>query len=86
MTKIESRPVKGKQWEYRFFVDFDGKSGGRSSEECIAWIERRSNEFENSWKLLDIRIDRKTEYRAGGAESSRGIYWKRGYLECVQTN
>ena len=24
MTKIESRPVEGKQWEYRFFVEFDG--------------------------------------------------------------
>ena len=25
MTNIQSRPIKGKTWEYRFFVDFEGR-------------------------------------------------------------
>lgn len=25
MTNIQSRPIKGKNWEYRFFIDFEGR-------------------------------------------------------------
>ena len=24
MNRLESRPIEGRNWEYRFFVDFDG--------------------------------------------------------------
>ena len=24
MNKIESRPIEDKDWDYRFFIDFDG--------------------------------------------------------------
>ena len=36
MTKIESRPIPGKTWEYRFFVDFEGNLRDSAVKECIA--------------------------------------------------
>ena len=38
MTKIESRPIEGRKWEYRFFVDFDGKLGDAAVRNTLKGI------------------------------------------------
>jgi chorismate mutase/prephenate dehydratase len=35
LTKIESRPTKGKPWEYLFFIDFEGHAADREVAEAI---------------------------------------------------
>ena len=44
LTRIESRPIKGKPWEYHFFVDFEGH---RTDPKCAEALEvlRRSTTF-----------------------------------------
>lgn len=39
LTKIESRPLKTKAWEYVFFVDLDGHITDRKVKEAIAELE-----------------------------------------------
>ena len=39
MTKIESRPVPGKAWEYRFFVDFEGNLNDSSVSNALTGLE-----------------------------------------------
>lgn len=48
MTKIESRPIMDKQWEYRFFVDIEGNLQDSGVGNALATIE----EFANNVKIL----------------------------------
>lgn len=42
MTKIESRPIEGKTWEYRFFVDFEGNMGDAAVKNVIRGLREES--------------------------------------------
>ena len=35
MTKIESRPIEGRNWEYRFFIDFEGNMADPAVKNAI---------------------------------------------------
>ncbi len=45
MTKIESRPIKGRPFEYAFYVDFEGNLLNASTVEALNHIKIHSNEF-----------------------------------------
>lgn len=42
MTKIESRPVEGRNWEYRFFVDFDGNMADGAVKNAIRGLREEA--------------------------------------------
>ena len=43
MSKIESRPIPGKTWEYRFFVDFEGNLTDSAVKNALRGIEAEAN-------------------------------------------
>ncbi len=43
MTKIESRPIPGRNWEYRFFVDFEGNLRDSAVKNALRGIEAEAN-------------------------------------------
>lgn len=45
MTKIESRPLTEKKWEYRFFIDIEGKLGDASVKNALRGISEEVNRF-----------------------------------------
>ncbi len=42
MTKIESRPVEGRTWEYRFFVDFEGNMGEGAVKNAVRGLREEA--------------------------------------------
>lgn len=45
MTRIESRPIPGKTWEYRFFVDFEGQLKDSPVMNAIRGMRAEANDF-----------------------------------------
>ena len=42
MNRIESRPITGRNWEYHFFVDFDGNLGESSVKNALRGIREEA--------------------------------------------
>jgi chorismate mutase/prephenate dehydratase len=42
MTKIESRPLYGRNWEYRFFIDFDGNLNDSAVKNALRGIREEA--------------------------------------------
>lgn len=45
MTKIESRPLPGRSWEYRFFLDFEGNLSEENVIDALRGLIEESNYF-----------------------------------------
>ena len=45
MTKIESRPIPGEKWRYRFFIDFEGNLNDRDVIDAIKGIQQETQNF-----------------------------------------
>lgn len=45
MNKIESRPIQGKNWEYRFFIDFEGRLDDVAVQNALRGISSEASQL-----------------------------------------
>jgi prephenate dehydratase len=43
LLKIESRPLRGKPWEYLFYLDFDGSLDDMKCQKALGHLEELTN-------------------------------------------
>ena len=46
MTKIESRPIEGRNWEYRFFVDFEGNLNDPAVQNALRGLSEETTRLQ----------------------------------------
>ncbi len=52
VTRIESRPMKVKNWEYYFFLDFEGDSNDNEVEDALDNVRKQCTYFKNLGSYL----------------------------------
>ena len=55
MTKIESRPIEDRNWEYRFFIDFEGNLADSAVKNALRGLR---DEARNMKILGNYKTDR----------------------------
>ena len=45
MTNIQSRPLQNKNWEYRFFVDFEGRFEDHAVQNALRGLREETIAF-----------------------------------------
>ena len=45
MTKIESRPIEGRNWEYRFVIDVEGRLSDADMKNALLGIREEAKSF-----------------------------------------
>lgn len=61
MTSIESEPLEDQQWEYRFFITFDGNLGDASVQNAITGVRSESSDFKllGNYKMISSENEHK---------------------------
>ncbi len=70
MTKIESRPIPDRNWEYRFFIDFEGNLADSAVKKRTAGTQRRSPQHEDTGQLLSITTIQKPIRKTASASNT----------------
>lgn len=53
MLNIQSRPISDKAWEYRFFVDFEGRFTDTAVQNALRGIREEAIALKIAWYILD---------------------------------
>ena len=56
MYKIESRPSESKQWDYKFFVDFEGNIDDPRVMNALRGIEDKLSQL-SCWVIIKVLED-----------------------------